>query len=222
MRRDKTRKWANLKGQIPDDPAQVELSPRTIEVIAEADKRRTKTVEDPHTGAADVRPVGMDDLAQEWSGLEEEEEFEDLAKAQRNIVYDALTRRILEELERVKQIAGTDMWRGEGQTFSPKFMLNVRVTDPVALRKWVEDTAQQHLLTIPSGRLKGIVGEAMNTDSAAAMTPAERSALKPGMPGSGQPPPGVSVTLFTSVHHTSSVGKKTRGQSDPDDDAGPF
>jgi hypothetical protein len=210
-RKDKPRKWANLKGQIPDDPSQVELNPRTLEVIAEADKRRQKD------GGA---PITMDDLAQEWSGLEEEEEFEDLARSKRNILYDALTRRILEELERVKAIAGTDLWRGEGQTFSPKFALNIRVTDPQALRKWVEDTNQQHLLTVPRGRLNGIVSEAMNVDSAAALTPAERAALKPGQPGSGMPPPGVEVTLFTTVHHTA-PGRKTRGSSDPDD-SGPF
>jgi hypothetical protein len=210
-RKDKPRKWANLKGQVPDDPGQVELTPRTLEVIAEADKRRVKE---------DGTAVTMDDLAQEWSGLEEEEEFEDLAKDKRNIQYDALTRRILEELERVKAIAGTDLWRGDGQTFSPKFMLNIRVTDPIKLRAWVEETNQQHLLTVPRGRLNGIVGEAMNLDLAAAMTPAERFALKPGQPGSGQPPPGVEVSLFTTVHHTA-PGKRTRGTSDADD-AGPF
>lgn len=214
-RKDKFRKWANLKGQVPDDASQVELTPRTLEVIAEADKRRVKLVDDTPV------PITMDDLAQEWSGLEEEEEFESLAKDKRNILYDALTRRILEELERVKAIAGTDLWRGEGQTFSPKFMLNIRVTDPVKLRAWVEETGQQHLLTIPRGRLNGIVSEAMNVDSAVALTPAERAKLKPGQPGSGQPPPGVEVSLFTTVHHTA-PGRKTRGTIDPDEPTGPF
>ena len=209
-RRDKVRKWSNLKGQIPEA---VDLSPRGQEVIKEADARRNKETGDP---------VTMDDLALEWNGLEEEEAFEDMARDGRNIVYDALTKRILEELDRVKTMAGTDLWRGQDQTFSPKYMLNIRVTDPVALRKWVEETGQQHLLTIPVGRLKGIVGEAMNTDSAAAMTPAERAQLKAGQPGSGMPPPGVEVSLFTTVHHTSTAaGKKTRGSSDPDD-SGPF
>jgi hypothetical protein len=204
-RRDKVRKWSNLKGQIPDA---VDLSPRAQLVIAEADKRRGQTT--------------MDDLAIEWNSLEEEEAFESFARDQRNIYYDALTKRILEELDKVKTLAGTDLWRGQDQTFSPKHMLNLRVTDPVALRRWVEETDQNHLLSIPSGRLKGIVGEAMNTDIAAAMTPAERAKLKPGMPGSGQPPPGVEVSLFTTVHHTSTApGKKTRGSSDPDD-SGPF
>jgi hypothetical protein len=209
-RRDKVRKWSNLKGQIPEA---VDLSPRGQEVIKAADLRRNKETGDP---------VTMDDLALEWNGLEEEEAFEDMARDGRNIVYDALTKRILEELDRVKTMAGTDLWRGQDQTFSPKYMLNIRVTDPVALRKWVEETGQQHLLTIPVGRLKGIVGEAMNTDSAAAMTPAERAQLKAGQPGSGMPPPGVEVSLFTTVHHTSTAaGKKTRGSSDPDD-SGPF
>jgi hypothetical protein len=209
-RRDKVRKWSNLKGVLPEA---VDMSPRALEVAKEADARRQKETGDP---------VAMDDLAQEWNGLEEEEAFEDMARQQRNIIYDALTRRILEEIEKVKAIAGTDLWRGQDQTFSPKFMLNIRVTDQQALRRWVEETGQQHLLTIPSGRLKGIVGEAMNTDAAAAMTPAERAQLKAGMPGSGQPPPGVEVSLFETVHHTSTKpGKKTRGTSDPDD-GGPF
>lgn len=209
-RRDKTRKWANKKGVLPDA---VDLSPRAQEVIKAADERRQKD---------DGTPVTMDDLASEWNNLEEEEAFEKLAIEGRNIIYDALTKRILEELERVKNLSGTDMWRGQDQTFSPKYMLNIRITDPIALRKWVEQTGQQHLLTIPAGRLKGIVGEAMDTDSAAAMTPAERANLKPGQPGSGQPPPGVEVSLFTTVHHTSTKpGKKTRGSSDPDD-SGPF
>lgn len=213
-RKTKDRAWSNLKGVIPDAPEQVELTPRTIKVIEEADKRRVKLVDEQE------HPVTMDDLAKEWSGLEEEEEFEELAKTQRNIIYDALTRRILEELEHVKAVAGTDMWRGDGQTFSPKFALNIKVTDPIALRKWVEETGQQHLLTIPRGRLNGIVAEAMKLDTAAALTPAERAALKPGQPGSGQPPPGVEVTLFTTVHHTN-PSKRTRRSSDPDDE-GPF
>lgn len=209
-RRDKTRKWSNLKGQIPEA---VDLSPRGAEVIKLADERRQKE---------DGSPVVIDDLALEWNGLEEEEEFETLAREQRNVIYDALTKRILEELERVKQLAGTDLWRGQDQTFSPKYMLNIKVSDPVALRKWVEETGQQHLLTVPTGRLKGIVSECMDTDKAAAMTPAERAQLKAGQPGSGMPPPGVEVSLFTTVHHTSTKpGKKTRGSSDPDD-SGPF
>jgi hypothetical protein len=210
MAKNKPRKWSNLKGQIADDPEQVELTPRMRTVLQEVDKRRMKENGDP---------VGMNDLALEWSGLEEEEAFEELRKSERNVTFEALERRILEELERVKEVAGTDLWRGEGQTFSPKYMLNVHVTDPVALLQWVKDTQQEHLLTIPVGRLKGIVGEAMNTDVAAALTPAERAAMKPGAPGSGQPPPGVGVTLHTTVHHTSST--RTRS-SKPDDDEGPF
>lgn len=224
-RRDKTRKWSNMKGQIPDA---VDLSPRAALVIAEADKRRWKPAVEPSGALVEVVPgvqveVTMDDLAAEYNNLEEEEAFEDMARDRRNIVYDALTKRILEEIEKVKAIAGTDMWRGQDQTFSPKYMLNIRVTDPVALRKWVRETDQEHLLTLPSGRLKAIVGEALNTDAAAAMTPGERAALKPGMPASGQPPPGVEVSLFTTIHHTSTKpGKRTRGSSDPDDTSGPF
>lgn len=218
-RRDKSRKWSNLKGTIPDA---VDLSPRAQEVIKLADERRVKQVVDEGQPTDITVPYGMDDLAQEWNGLEEEEAFEDMAREGRNVIYDAITKRILEELERVKALSGGDLWRGQDQTFSPKYMLNIKVTDPVALRKWVEDTGQQHLLTIPSGRLKGIVSEAMDTDKAAPLSPAERAQLKAGQPGSGQAPPGVEVSLFTTVHHTSTKpGKKTRGSSDSDD-SGPF
>lgn len=220
-RRDgKPRKWSNLKGQIPDAAEQVELTPRTLEVIKQADERRTKVVEDPHTGATKEEPVTMEDLAAEWDGLDEEVEFQELRDTERNITYDALTRRVLEELERVKAISGHDLWRGNGQTFSPKFALNIKVTDPVALMKWVKDTGQEHLLTIPRGRLNGIVAECMDADKAAALTPGERAEIKPGEPGSLQPPPGVEVSLFTTVHHTN-PGRKARKSSDADDE-GPF
>lgn len=210
MARNKPRANAHLLGKIPDAP--VEISERMSKVLAEKDKRRTKD---------DGTPYTMDDLAGEYGSLEEEEEFEDLAKTARSVVFEALERRILEELERVKTIAGTDMWRGQGQTFSPKYVLNVHVDDPIALRRWIKDTDQEHVLSIPAPRLKSIVAEALNPEIAVSMTPEQRIALKPGAPGSMQPPPGVSVTMHTTINHTNSAAKQRRASLAPDEDA-PF
>lgn len=200
----KKRAWANLKGTLPD-ASENQPDEYTQKVLVAKDARQGQT---------------LAEMAQEWATLEEEEEFEDRTRYERNIKYRALELRILEELETVKAVAGTDIWRGEGQTFSPKHMLNVRITDPRALRDWVEQTGQQDQLTLPIGRLKAIVGEALDTDAAANMTPAQRSTLKAGDPASGAPPPGVAVALHTTVHHTS--GTRKRSAAPDDDEVGPF
>lgn len=205
MARNKPRKWSNLKGQIPDAP--VELSERFQEVLAETDKLRIK-----ETGEV----FSMADLQNEWVALEEEADFASLQEHQRNVKFDALERRILEELEKVKAVAGTDMWRGEHKTFSPKFTPRPTVTDLQALMQWIKDTKQEDQLTLAHPRLKAIVCEALDPDAAAAMTPAERAALKPGAPASGLPPPGVKVFLDTGVNHTS---VKRARVGDPEDDA---
>lgn len=202
MSRNKPRKWSNLKGQIPSTPEP--LSERVQKILKEKDERKD---------------ADMTALAQEWDTLEEEEEFEDLAREERSIKFEAIKRRTLEELAKVKQVAGTDMWRGEGHTFSPKNILNVEVHDPQALRQWIQDTGMAALLTIHVSRLKSLVGEAMNADLAAALTPAQRAALKPGDPGSMQAPPGVTISLFETVHHTSNKRKR---QAPPEDPDGPF
>ena len=207
MARNKPRANAHLIGKIPDAP--VELTERQVAVYADRDRLRTRE---------DGTPASMDDLAAEYGGLVEEEDFEDLAKSERSVKFDALERLILEQLEGIKRIAGTDMWRGEGQTFSPKHVLNVHITDPAALRKWIKDTDQEHVLAIPAARLKSITAEALNPELAVAMTPAERAALKPGQPGSMQPPPGVSVSLHHTINHTA---QKRRVVAPADDDA-PF
>lgn len=156
----------------------------------------------------------MNELALEWADLEEEEEFEELAQSERNIKYAALERRILEELEKVKQVAGTDMWRGEGHTFSPKFTPRPVVTDLPALMAWIKSTGQEHQLTLPKPRLKSIVCEALDTELAASMTVAQRAELKPGDPSSGACPPGVSAFLDTGVHHTGGKRKSKRKEED--------
>lgn len=201
-RAGKPRKWSNLKGQIPD-AAPSETTEWMAKVYIEKDGLAGKT---------------MQEMQDEWVALEEEEEFAKLAESKRNITYKALELRILEELQKVKAIAGTDMWRGENKTFSPKFTPHPTVTDPVALMKWIHDTNQEAQLTLSAPRLKSIVNEALDTEAAVAMTPAQRAELKPGDPASGAPPPGVAVFLQTGVHHTSvkQIIPGTAG-SDPDD-----
>lgn len=200
MARGKPRRWSNLKGEVPEPV--VEMNERTRTMLERKDERAA---------------TPMPDLVQEWETLEEEESFEDLAKYDRNITFEALEKRILDELAKVQQVAGTDMWRGDGHTFSPKHILSPHVVDPSALLKWVHETDQAHLLTVPTGRLKSIVAEAMNADHASTMTPAQRAALKPGEPGSMQPPPGVAITLHTTVHHTSPKARKRRSVESDDE-----
>lgn len=201
-RANKPRKWSNLKGIVPDDPEQVVLTEWMIKVLEAKDERQAKS---------------MQELQDEWSDLEEEEAFAELAQSERNIKYAALERRILEELEKVKAVAGTDMWRGERKTFSPKLTLRPTVNDLSALMQWIHDTGQESQLSLPAPRLKSIVCEAMDTDAAVSMTPAERAALKPGAPASGQPPPGVKVFLQTGVNHTT-----VKKAGPPPDDDIPF
>lgn len=204
MARNKPRKWSNLKGQLP---AVEEPSEWMMKVLAEKDKLAGKS---------------MAELKDEYAALEEEQRFEDLARAERNIKFAALEKRILEELAKIKELAGTDMWRGDGHTFSPKYTPRPVVKDPAALMDWIKQRGLQELLSLPSARLKSIVVEALNTEMAAMMSPAERAALKPGDPGSGMPPPGVEVFLHETVHHTSGTKKSARRSSDDTDEDAPF
>lgn len=204
MARNKPRANAHLVGSLPAPP--VEMNERQLRVLAEKDKLRLKE---------DGTPYTLKDLAEQYASLEEEASFEDLAQRERSIHFEALERRMLEELEKNKDLTGIDMWRGDGQTISPKHVLNVHITDPIALRKWIKDTDQEHVLSIAAPRLKSIVAEALNADIVTAMTPAQRAALQPGQPGSMQPPPGVSVTLFSTINYTS---RKPKAVAAPDDD----
>jgi hypothetical protein len=200
-RRNKPKKWSNLEGQLPRDTS-AELSERFQQVLAEADKRNGRT---------------MQALQDEWVDLEEEEAFAKLAEYERNVKFEALERRILEELEKVKAVSGGDMWRGAAKTFSPKFTPRPSVEDAAKLMAWIKATGQEHQLTLPAPRLKSIVCEALDTDAAALLTPAERAQLKPGDPASGAPPPGVTVFLDKSVHHTT-----VKTSSPVPDDDNPF
>lgn len=206
-RKKSCNKWSN----VPDAP--VEMSDRFKAVLEEADKLRWHPVDEP----SDVRePFTMTDLQNEWVALEEEEAFAELAAAQRSIKFDALERRILEELEIVKRVSGSDMWRGDHKTFSPKFTPRPQVKDLHALMQWIESTGQRDQLTLPAPRLKAIVCEALDTELAASMTPAQRAALKPGDPASGVPPPGVEAYLDRGINH------RTVRITHAGDDDGPF
>lgn len=194
----KARKWSNLDGQLPEEPKP--LSEREVKIRVEVDKLRGMAV-DNDTGEL-IPAKTMRELAADYAGLVEEESFEDLAQKKRSVKYEALERVIYDELRRVQELSGQDMWRGEGQTFSPKFSPIPVITDMAALEAWIEANGYEYLYTIDGGRLKNLVVEALDTDAAAAMSPAERAALKPGEAASGQPPPGVSVFLRKGVNRT--------------------
>lgn len=202
-RKNKPRKWSNLAGQLPEDPRQSHLSPWMQEVLAIKDEKYNE--------------LSMSELKDEWAKLDEAQAAADALTSERNKQYKALELRVIEELKKVHEVAGTDMWRGDGHTFSPKFNPRPVVKDPVALRKWIEENDKEDLLTLSAPRLKSIVCEALDTELAAMMTPAQRAGLKPGDPSSGMPPPGVEVFLQTSVHHTG--GKNVPQPSEDDDSA---
>lgn len=182
MAKKKARKWSNVN--LPDEP--VTLTER---------EQRVRTLSDALHG----KP--MAELAAEYNGLVEEEEFEKLAAKERSVKYEALERVIRDELVRIEEISGQDMWRGEGCTLSPKNTLIPVIIDKTALRRWIEDTGQQALLELPASRLLAVVTDAMDTDAAALLTPAERATLKAGEPASGQPPPGVTIFIRKGINH---------------------
>lgn len=179
----KARKWSNTG--LQEEP--VELSERELKIRAATAERDAKTLKD---------------LAEEYLGLIEEEEFEELAQKARSITYEALDRRIRTELVKVKDLSGHDTWRGEGMTFSPKTLLIPVVKDKKALRDWVKASGREDMMEIGAPKLKSIVVDAMNTDDAADMTPGERAKLKAGEPASGAPPPGVEVYTRPGVNAT--------------------
>lgn len=192
-KKKKARKWSNVN--VPNEP--VTLTDREVAIRAEADKLRGMGRDEK---GEQLKPKTMRELAQEYKGLLEEEGFETLAQKTRSIQYEAYERVIRDELTKIEEMTGQDMWRGENMTFSPKNILIPVITDRAALRKWIEDTGQQDILEIPGPKLKSIVTEAMDTDGAATLTAEERHALKPGEPSSGQPPPGVSVFIRKGVN----------------------
>jgi len=182
----KKRRWSNLKGVLPAD-VETTVSPWMQKVLVEVDQRADKS---------------MEALADEYAGLDAQEDEAAKLAAERAIKYKALEMCILKRLEVVKATAGTDMWRGGGMTFSPRFSPRPVVEDKAALMKWIEDTKQQELLTLAAPTLKAIVCEALDTDIAALLTVEQRATLSPGDPGSSQPPPGVKVFLQETITRT--------------------
>ena len=199
----KNRKWSNLKGQIPDEP--VEVNPRELLVREEADKWR----------GADGKDHDMSELAREYQSLCEEEEFEDLARKVRSVKYEGLERVIRERLEKVMELSGQDMWRGEGQVFSPKYQPIPTIADRTALVAWLKEKGiYQDLLILDTDAVVKMTKEALDTDMAVTLTPGERAKLQPGDPASGQPPPGVSVFFRKGVNRTEI---KRKAKELPDD-----
>lgn len=193
----KPRKWSNLKGVIPDADSGV-ITPWMKKVLAAKDTRAEHS---------------MATLADEYAGLKAADKKAEEDSSKRKVLYKALELRVLEELKKVKEVAGMDTWQGAaGQSFSPKFTPRPVVKDPEALMAWIHETKQTEQLTLPGARLKAIVCEALDTKVAAVLTPAQREQLKPGDPASGAPPPGVDVFLQTSVSWT---GGKRSANADP-------
>lgn len=202
-RRNKPRKWSNLKGTVPQVP--VEISPRQEQVFQQRDERRGQ---------------GMPDLTTEWAKLEAADTVAADAQSKRNITYDALEVLMLEELEKIQTLSGQDQFRGPDGTFSPKNTLYPTVKDEAALKAWVIESGMSSMLELPRPRLASIVAAAYDMTNADLLTPAARAGLKPGQPMSGMPPPGVEVFIKTTVHHAGGKSTTKGGNGHGEDEQG--
>lgn len=179
----KARKWSNLRDKLPHEKE--ELSERETKVRARIDELSDET---------------MKELAASYASLEEEEALDSKLQKARSIEKEALERRMKHELKTIEENFGVDTFRSPDGTFYPGYRLIPYVTDKVALEKWIKDTGRASMMSLPSGKLSEIVGEAFDVEQAALLTPGQRAALKPGEPGSAQPPPGVGVWIRTVVN----------------------
>jgi hypothetical protein len=190
----KKRQWSNLRGIVPEqdekEPTEREIAIR--EAIAEREAHETED-------GVPIREKTLLELAGEYADLCEEEEFEDLAKKQRSVKYEAIERIFREKLETIHQMTGHDTFRGEGQLFSPKTLVIPIVYDPKKLRKHVDDLGMNELLELPSGRLKSLVVEQL--EKFETMTAAERAECPHTLV---EPVPGVKLFIKRSVHRTKS------------------
>ena len=184
MMAKKARKWSNLTGQLPEPP--VELDARELAVRADMDLYRGKP---------------MRELAQEFQGVCEESDFAALEEKKRSVKNAALERLIRDELKKVEELSGQDMWRGEGWTFSPKNTVIPIVSDRAAFLAWIRSTGRESFLDVSPPRIKSIVVDALNEDEAVTLTPSERAVLAAGEPGSCAPPPGITVFLLPGINH---------------------
>lgn len=176
----KNRKWTNLPGTVPEEI--VELSEKELAIRKATDERRAKS---------------MSELAAEYGDLCEEEEFADLAKKARDIVYEALERLIGDQLKRIQTLSGQDTWRGDGQLFTPKISVIPLVADRTALMQYLKDTKQESLLTLEFPRLKSLTTTVL--DDLESMTPAERSLSTVTYT---EPLPGVKLYLKHGIRRT--------------------
>ena len=180
------------------------MSDRQIEIFQNKDARSGKT---------------LNELKDEYFALRAEKRAAKLAERERNVKFAAIDLCILDQLKKVEEVAGTDMWRAEdGATFSPKHRALAKVTDPVAFLMWIHEHEREDELRLPQGKLNELIKEALDTDAAALLTPTQRAELRPGEPASCAPPPGVSVTIQTRVHHTGGVGSEDEDDEDGDDE----
>jgi len=194
----KARKWTNLPGEVPAEV--IEVSEKELAIRAAADERRAGVYEDPLDGQMlPRRAKTMNELAQEYRDLCEEEEFEDLASKRRAILFEALERLIGEQLKIVQEMSGQDTWRGEGQLFSPQVTPIPVVHDKAALAKYIEDNKLQSLLTLEYPRLKSLVIDKL--EELTAMTPKQRAAETSTL---SDPLPGVKIFVKQGVHRTKS------------------
>ena len=177
----KARKWSNLEGQLP---APAMPDDYATKILARKDALRAK-------GVTDLAAVAR-------QFLDVDEHQAEVTEQQANLDLDYAA---LESLAReFLQATNTDLWRGEGMTLSPRNALHASTSDRAALNAWARATERDDLLTVLPGTVTSLASEAMDLERAALLTPAERATLKPGEPGSGAPPPGVTVYLRPTIN----------------------
>lgn len=182
----KQRKWSNMRGQLPERP--VELSPRELAIRAHKDT---------------LNDHALPELQAAWSALDAVEASVAVESRKRSIEYAALERRVLEELKKIEALAGTDQYKGALGTFSPKYNVEPSVENNDVLTEWAKKNGFEELLSLPSGKLKEIVTDALDKNAATSLSVPQRAALTPGSAGSLQPPPGVKLFMHTTVSFTS-------------------
>lgn len=171
MGRKQKRAWSTLKGQIPDAPDEGDHAAKIGAAIAERENR------------------SMTELVREYNALVAEEEAAKAEEKTRNVRYAALERLINKQLETM----GTDIWRGEGVSVSPKYSIYPSVKDPVALREHMVATGQEDKLTVPWPRLRSDLEEMLK--EAMERSKQTGDALQLDVPE------GVEVFLKTSINH---------------------
>ncbi len=195
----KPRKWSNLEGQLPE-PA-VELTPWELsirEVLRKLDALQLPQLQEEWSK---LDAIEMQDKAPALEHVQQTElkDLDRSSRKMRNLLYAALDRRVLTELRKIKELAGTDQYKGALGTFSPKHNVDPSITDNAALTKWAKDNGFEELLALPKSKLSEIITDALDQNAASSLSPAQRAGLTPGSAGSMQPPPGVKLYMRTTV-----------------------